>query len=93
MPENVAKVRLYRTAPELKQAAHYRNFLDCVRSRKPTVAPVETAHHSLIPGQLGLIAMMTGRKLKWDAQKEKIIGDEGAAKLLGREYRIPWKLS
>ena len=93
VPENVAKVRLYRTAPELKQAAHYRNFLDCVRSRKPTVAPVETAHHSLIPGQLGLIAMMTGRKLKWDAQKEKIIGDEGAAKLLGREYRIPWKLS
>lgn len=92
VPEKIAKVRLYKSAPVLKQTAHYRNFLDCVKSRKPTVTPAETAHHSLIPGHLGLIAMLTGRKIKWDAKKERIIGDDEAAKLLGREYRAPWKL-
>jgi hypothetical protein len=36
--------------------------------------------------------MLTGRKIKWDAEKEEIIGDAHASKLLTREYRAPWKL-
>jgi predicted dehydrogenase len=93
VPESVAKVRLYRSGTPLNQQAHYRNFLDCVKSRKPTVTPVETAHHSLIPGHLGLISMLVGRKIKWDSKKEKIMGDDEASKLLSRDYRKPWKLS
>ena len=42
---------------------HRRNFLDSVKSRKPTIAPVETAHHSTMPGHLGLISMLVGRKI------------------------------
>jgi predicted dehydrogenase len=86
MPEDQYKVQLY------KSENHQRNFLDCVKSRKPTITPVETAHHSAIPGHLGLIAMMVGRKIKWDSKKEKIIGDSEASKLLTRNYRSPWKL-
>jgi predicted dehydrogenase len=93
VPPSLAKVRLYRTGDVLEQKAHYRNFLDCVKSRKPTVTPVETAHNSLIPGHLALIAMMVGRRIKWDAKREKIVGDSGASKLLSREYRKPWKLA
>src|SRR3989454_5243350 len=85
VPENLAKVRLYRSASVLNQHAHYRNFLDCVKSRKPTVTPVETGHHSAIPGHLGLIAMLVGRKIKWDAKKEVIVDDEEATKLLRSE--------
>jgi predicted dehydrogenase len=92
VPASVAKVRLYKSGDVLNQQAHYRNFLDCVKSRKPTVTPVETAHHSLIPGHLGLIAMLVGRKIKWDPKKERIIGDAEASKLLTRDYRAPWKL-
>lgn len=87
LPDNLRKVKLYESRD------HTGNFLDCVKSRKPTVTPVETAHHSAIPGHLGLIAMLTGRKLKWDASKEVIIGDADASKLLTREYRGPWKLA
>jgi hypothetical protein len=72
---------------------HYRNFLDCVKSRKPTITPVETAHHSAIPGHLGLISMLVGRTIKWDAKKERIVGDDEASKLLSRDYRQPWKLA
>jgi predicted dehydrogenase len=71
---------------------HQGNFIACVKSRQPTLTPVETAHHSAIPGHLGLISMLVGRKLKWNPAKEAIVGDSGASKLLSRPYRAPWKL-
>ena len=67
--------------------------MDCVKSRKPTITPVETAHHSAIPGHLGLISMLVKRKIKWDSKKGVIVGDAEASKLLTREYRSPWKLT
>ncbi len=87
IPEDKYKVHLY------KSDNHHRNFLDCVKSRKPTITPVETAHHSALPGHLGLISMLVGRKLKWDSAKEKILGDAEASKLMSRPYRAPWKLA
>jgi predicted dehydrogenase len=87
IPPDRYKVRLYHSDN------HMRNFIDCVKSRQPTITPIETAHHSAIPGHLGLISMLVGRKLKWDNAKEKIIGDSEASKLLSRPYRKPWKLA
>jgi predicted dehydrogenase len=87
LAEAFRKVKLYESAN------HQRNFIDCVKSRQPTITPVETAHHSAIPGHLGLIAMQTGRKLRWDNATETILGDAEASKLLKREYRAPWKMS
>ena len=86
LPEELRKVKLYESR------GHQRNFLDCVKSRQPTITPVETAHHSAIPGHLGLISMLVGRKIHWDAAGEKIIGDPEASKLLTRAYRAPWKM-
>lgn len=72
---------------------HYRNFIDCVLSRKEPAAPVETAHRSITICHLGNIAMRLGReKLKWDPEKEQLIDDAEAAKMLSRPYREPWKL-
>ena len=69
LPDNLRKIKLYESVE------HRRNFLDCVKSRKPTIAPVEVAHHSLIPGHLGLISMLVGRKLDWDVKQERILND------------------
>jgi len=72
---------------------HYRNFIDCVISRKEPIAPAETAHRSITICHLGNIAMRLGRStLKWDPDTERIIGDDEAAKMLSRPYRSPWKL-
>jgi hypothetical protein len=68
-------------------------LLESVKSRKPTIRPVDTALHSAIPGLLGLISVLVGRRLKWDAQKERILGDADASKLLTRSYCAPWKLA
>lgn len=87
IPEDKYKVKLYNSPN------HMRNFIDCVKSRKPTITPARTGHHSAIPGHLGLIAMLVGRKIKWDPEKEEIIGDSDASKLLTRGYRSPWKLA
>jgi chromosome segregation ATPase len=86
LPEELRKVKLPMSSN------HQRNFLESIKSRQPTITPVETAHHSAIPGHLGLISMLVGRRLKWDAQKECLLGDADASKLLTRSYRAPWKL-
>jgi predicted dehydrogenase len=85
LPEEMRKVKLY------KSAHHQRNFIDCIKSRQSTITPAETAHHSAIPGHLGMIAMVTGRKIRWDAKHERILGDPDASKWLSREYRAPWQ--
>jgi len=71
---------------------HFQNFLDCIKSRRETITPAEVAHRSLTPALLGEISMQVGRKLKWDPEKEEIIGDEEAGRLLSRPMRSPWHL-
>jgi predicted dehydrogenase len=71
---------------------HTRNFIECVRSRQKPAADVAIGHRSTIVAHLGNIAYRTGRKLRWDAAKEEIIGDPQASELLGRQARKPWDL-
>ena len=71
---------------------HVGNFLECIKSRKETVAPVEIAHRSISVGLLGEIAMTTGNKIMWNPEKELIIGNPAASRLLTRPYRQPWHL-
>ncbi|MBC8097036.1 MAG: Gfo/Idh/MocA family oxidoreductase [Akkermansiaceae bacterium] len=70
-----------------------RDFLDCVKSRGETLLDAEVGHRNTTLCHLGLAAMVVGRKLKWDAVREQILGDDEAAKLLEpKPYRAPWKL-
>jgi len=71
---------------------HQGNFLDCVKSRKPTAAPIETAHRTITVAHLGNIAMRLGRKIRWDPAAEQVVGDDEAAALLDRPLREPWRL-
>jgi predicted dehydrogenase len=87
LPDEMRKVKLYESR------GHQRNFLDCIKSRQPTITPVETAHHSAIPGHLGLISMLVGRKINWSVAHETIHNDAEATKLMSRSYRAPWALA
>ena len=71
-------------------ASHVRNFLDCIKSRKEPIAPVEDGHRVSVACHLGNISLRLGRKLKWDAVKETIPGDAEASAMLERPYRKPW---
>jgi predicted dehydrogenase len=70
---------------------HYRNFLDCVKSRKEPIEPVEVGHHTAALCHLGNIAMLLKRKIKWDPAREEIVGDAEAAAMLERPLRSPWR--
>ena len=72
--------------------AHVKNFLDCMRSRQQPVENLEVGHHVSTVAHLGNVALRTNRKIQWDAEKERIIGDREANKLVTVEYRKPWKL-
>jgi predicted dehydrogenase len=80
------ETRLYRSRD------HYKNFVDCVRSRALTIAPAEVAHRSASVGHLAVIAIETGRKIRWDPVTETIMGDPDAERLLSRSYRRPYQL-
>jgi hypothetical protein len=41
---------------------------------------------------LGNIAFRTGRKIRWDAAKEEVVGDPEASGLLRRVARKPWDI-
>jgi len=72
--------------------AHVRNFLDCMKSRQPPVLNLELAHYVSTVAHLGNIALRSGQKIVWDAANERIVNNRDADRLVGVEYRGPWKL-
>jgi predicted dehydrogenase len=71
---------------------HQRDFIDCVKSRREPVAPVEVGHRSASICHLANIAMLTGRRIEWDPEGEVIQNDPQAAAMLNVSYREPWRL-
>jgi predicted dehydrogenase len=75
-----------------KSDDHIQNFIDCVKTRQKTITPVDVAHHSIMIGHLGHIAMKTGQRLEWDLATERFKNDEEANRLLLRPMRKPWNV-
>lgn len=73
-----------------KSDNHYRNFIDCVLSRKETAAPAEIGHRSIAMSHLGNIAMQLEQDLDWDPVQELFLNNETANSMLARKMREPW---
>jgi predicted dehydrogenase len=74
------------------RGGHMGNFLECVRKRQDPSAPVEVGHRSATVCHLGNIAMLLGRKLRWDPAAEKFVNDDEANRMISRPMRAPWRL-
>jgi len=66
------------------------DFLAAIETGKRPVSDIEAVHRSTNMSLLGMLSYKIGRSVKWDGQKEQVIGDPEANKLLRREYRKPW---
>jgi predicted dehydrogenase len=91
----------YGKAPAMKMEQvddgllnHVGNLLECMRTRKHPQTDIEYGHRSSSACLLGNVALRTKEHLEWDVANQKLLkGGPAAQKLLGREYRAPWKLT
>jgi predicted dehydrogenase len=71
---------------------HDGNWVDCIRTRKPTICTAEIGHRTATICQLNGIAERLGRPLEWDPVQEKILNDPEAERWCDRPRRAPYVL-
>jgi predicted dehydrogenase len=71
---------------------HVRDFFDCIKSRRQTVANPEVMHHSMSTVHAANICMWLKQDLRYDPAKGKFVDNDKANKLLARVLRKPWSL-
>lgn len=69
----------------------FADFLHSVKDGSRPACDIEIAHRSTNMSLLGMLSLKSGRSVEWDGEKEVIVGDDEANKLLRRDYRAPWK--
>jgi len=69
---------------------HMQDLLRAIAARGKPVADIEQGYISTASCILANMAMQLGRTLTWDKEKQLVVGDEEANKLLRRPYRQPW---
>ncbi len=67
-------------------------FTESVLTRKKFALNEENGHRSCTIVNLGKIALMLGRNLKYDPVSQQFIDDEGANRLINPPMRDPWKI-
>jgi predicted dehydrogenase len=77
-------------AEEDNMASNKRNWIDCIRSRKRPLCDVEDGHFVAVGCNLANMSMRLGRSIRWDPEKQEVIGDKEAAAMCSRPYREPW---
>ncbi len=75
-----------------KPVGHFKNWLECIKTRQKPIADVEIGARSVTVCHLGNLAYWNKRKLKWDPEKWEFPGDAEANGWRDRERRDPWQL-
>ena len=89
-PEDKTEKDLERhVAPAVRY--HMKNFLHAIDTRSKPVSDIEEGYISTASCILANISMKLGRTLTWDGQRQRIVNDVEAGRLLARSYRQPWR--
>ena len=79
--------RLYKGKRPHGDIAHMQNFFDCLEDREQPISDVITHHRTMTSCHLCNIALMLGRELSWDPDREEFVGDDQANALKTRKRR------
>jgi len=71
---------------------HRKNFVESIKSRKPTICPATVGHRSGTICQVAGIAERLVRPLSWDPKAEMITNDADAAAMMARPRREGYEL-
>jgi predicted dehydrogenase len=89
-PEDRTEKDLERhVAPAIRY--HLKDFLHAIDTRSKPVSDIEEGYISTASCIFANIAMKLGRTLTWDSQRQQIVDDVEASRLLARSYRQPWR--
>ena len=66
---------------------HFQDFFESARDRVEPIADVFSHHRGLSTCHLSAIAARLGRKITWDPETEKVVGDSVAQSFVARERR------
>lgn len=92
-PDKILKQPLpCESDPLYHSTDHATNFLECIRSRRPTICDAETAHRAMSVILVGGVAETLHRPLRWDPQRECFPDDAEAQRQLSVAPRAPWVL-
>jgi predicted dehydrogenase len=69
---------------------HMLNLLENIRTRGRPVSDIEEGYISSATCILANLSQRLNRSLAWDAEHQRVIGDDEANRLLQRPYRAPW---
>jgi predicted dehydrogenase len=69
---------------------HMKNFLHAIDARSKPVSTIEEGYISTASCILANNSMKLGRSLQWDADKQEVVNDKEANRLLTQPYRSPW---
>lgn len=76
----------------INSPGHQRNFLDCIKTREKPIADIASAVRSDTVAHLVNVCTRLGRKIRWDPDREAIVDDAEASRMLSRPMRQPWRL-
>ncbi|MFV2068506.1 MAG: hypothetical protein ACC645_16170 [Pirellulales bacterium] len=72
---------------------HMANFFECVRDRSLPISDVFSHIHSVNACHMANLAMLLGRKIRWDPQQEDFVGDAEASAMRSRPQREPYTIA
>jgi len=91
-PESLRTERTVFRMAGTDPSTHIRNFLDCVKTRKPANANSDVAARSHVACHAAYIAWQLGRPLAFDPVSETFPGDDEANRMSSRAMREPWRI-
>ncbi|MEX1096622.1 MAG: Gfo/Idh/MocA family oxidoreductase [Planctomycetales bacterium] len=84
--------RIAKLYQDREPGDHMRNFFECVKDRAQPISDVATHHRTMTSCHLANIALMLGRDLSWDPEKERFVGDDQAQAFASRKRRAPYAI-
>ena len=71
-------------------AMNEQDWINCIKSRQKPFCEVEEGQRVNVACHLANMSLKLGRAIRWDPDKEQVIGDKEAAAMCVKPYRAPW---
>ena len=80
----------YGTGGEDTMAMNEQDWINSIKTRQKPFCEVEDGHRVNVACHLANMSLKLGRAIRWDPDKEQVVGDKEAAAMCVKPYRAPW---